>query len=56
MVFFFHKGNLEAFIQTINHANEISNQQYSSLVAGMCKSKRMNIKKLLTLNCHWRIL
>ena len=37
--FLFHKGNLEAFIQTINHANEISNQQYSSLVAGMCKAK-----------------
>lgn len=37
--FLFHKGNLEAFIQTINHANEISNQQYSSLVTGMCKAK-----------------
>lgn len=37
--FLFPKGNLEAFIQTINHANEISDHQYSSLVVGMCKTK-----------------
>lgn len=42
--FLFPKGNLEMLVQTINYANNISDAQYSSLIAGMSKIKERYTK------------